>query len=146
MARAVVMDEASAFPASAASEKRPNLCRKFPIFDCPGLRECRTGQILRGRAQRRHATPALIGRHPRRPWHYHHRRSDWRVTAGGLGRCARLNWSLMLATSIHSEMAVSLRLHLIGESPSPACKKCAFVSKGCGPACLPCWVTVIRVV
>jgi len=33
----VVMDEASAFPASAASEKRPNLCRKFPIFDCPGL-------------------------------------------------------------------------------------------------------------
>jgi len=37
MARAVVMDEASAFPASAASEKRPNLCRKFPIFDCPGL-------------------------------------------------------------------------------------------------------------
>ena len=24
-------------PASAASEKRPNLCRKFPIFDCPGL-------------------------------------------------------------------------------------------------------------
>jgi len=32
------MDEASAFPASAASEKRPTLCRKFPIFDCPGLR------------------------------------------------------------------------------------------------------------
>ena len=38
MARALVMDEASAFPASAASEKRPTLCRKFPIFDCPGLR------------------------------------------------------------------------------------------------------------
>jgi len=37
MARAVVMDEASAFPASAASEKRPRACRKFPIFDCPGL-------------------------------------------------------------------------------------------------------------
>jgi len=37
MARAVVMDEASAFPASAASEKRPKACRKFPIFDCPGL-------------------------------------------------------------------------------------------------------------
>jgi len=25
-------------PASAPSEKRPTLCRKFPIFDCPGLR------------------------------------------------------------------------------------------------------------
>jgi len=46
MARAVVMDEASAFPASAASEKRPRACRKFPIFDCPGLQSATFARAL----------------------------------------------------------------------------------------------------
>jgi len=38
------------YPASATSEKRPNLCREFPISDCPGLRDALPGISHIGKA------------------------------------------------------------------------------------------------